>query len=643
MFEKLDAYRQAAQCYYTAKKYKKAAELFIKNEMYSQAAECYMITCDYEKAAKMFEESNLILKALECYENLQNWEEILLCLNRNKGQFKEIERESLINKYVPIALNSIFRMLNMGDNEENKGKALEDKYISKAPAILEESDVDSEDSEEEKEDKGEPIQQEDSKNRDESLEHDEENQQDQSETKEIAELQSNVEQQHVSDEEEEVIDTTTKNKLNDSSFSVISKAELEDNNFEHLSNFDPEDEFLNRNNSFSVIGSVLSNDKESISGYSEFSIISGSRADSIVKGNHVETDRDIYIEDIAMQKIIYYVSLFSEDTKNYLNKIRSRNQLSQTKDDLEADGFELELDNIDVELVKILLDVLENFDMFRLCMIVCNRYNITEYLSRYLTSVCFKYSNLKLLNHESIMQINNLSFRDRQQQVSVLANEAVHNMFSLVSQDMIRQVKTEDLSEQDAKARNECWRYLFYLGFWKKLIYVMDSMASLKLCFSIGDLTNFKIVYMIHYREYLTDDEIRQLSEDITGKWIDEKLSKDSELGVLCYKVMLEDLINNSDSDIEFKDPDMECNNLLNKWLRVKKGKDTNNDQVLRNCIELATTKLNNLMGKNSTNQIQIFDIFVFWSRVFAVKKINFVISRLMHPSDGNKDSDFEM
>jgi len=134
-----------------------------------------------------------------------------------------------------------------------------------------------------------------------------------------------------------------------------------------LSNFDPEDEFLSCERSFSVVGSVLINDEETLSNYSDFSILTSSRANSFANGNKIETNRDIYVEDVVMQKVIYYVSLFSEDTKSYLMKLRSNSQLFQSEGkDIKVDEFELELDNIDTELVKILLDVLENFDMFRL-------------------------------------------------------------------------------------------------------------------------------------------------------------------------------------------------------------------------------------------------------------------------------------
>jgi|JI10StandDraft_1071094.scaffolds.fasta_scaffold890181_1 hypothetical protein len=81
-------------------------------------------------------------------------------------------------------------------------------------------------------------------------------------------------------------------------YTVISKNEIIDD-FDHISNFDPDDEFLNNERSFSVIGSVLSKSKDADS-YSDISIIGGSRASKLTNANEIKTDRDIYIEDLAM-------------------------------------------------------------------------------------------------------------------------------------------------------------------------------------------------------------------------------------------------------------------------------------------------------------------------------------------------------
>ena len=105
--------------------------------------------------------------------------------------------------------------------------------------------------------------------------------------------------------------------------------------FEHLSQYDPDDEFLRSSKSVSIIDSILS--KKSISHTSEFSIITSKKdSQSIIsmssKKNKnaiafVETNRDIYAEDVITQKIIYYVSLFSSEVSDHLSKLRSKNVL----------------------------------------------------------------------------------------------------------------------------------------------------------------------------------------------------------------------------------------------------------------------------------------------------------------------------
>ena len=380
-----------------------------------------------------------------------------------------MERETLVNRYVPNALNSIYHLMNE-QHPEDQNKL--DKYGQKVDEIKEESDVDS--------DNDEDIE-------DEKLV--ENNKTDDLVKKESDAKQENDEEQIVTtknelqenDDKEVDLDNKNFEDLDQSSFSIISKEELK-KNYDHLSNFDPDDEFLKSEQSFSVIGSVVSKDEEILSEYSDFSIVSNARLSNIKNSNVIQTERDIYIEDIAMQKIIYYISFFSDDVKRYLNKMRSKDGLLQMdQNELQIDFLEVELDNIDTELVKLILDVLEHFDMFRLCLIVCNRYGMQEHVSRYLTSICYKYSNIKYLNGTKILSINDDKFRKQQKQVNVLANEAIHSMLKLIDPNMIKQAKTEDIKEGDRSLNAECWRYIYYLGFWKKLIYIMDTHTSLQL------------------------------------------------------------------------------------------------------------------------------------------------------------------
>ena len=132
-----------------------------------------------------------------------------------------------------------------------------------------------------------------------------------------------------------------------------------------LSALDPEDEFLQDHRSVSLIESIASQASEEFSiissRQSEFSIIGSSKVHSIIMSvfseapqesslelgsefsatvgsssalslsasrfSTIEPARDAYAEDVVMQKIIYYVSLFSEDVRSRLQEMRSKDTL----------------------------------------------------------------------------------------------------------------------------------------------------------------------------------------------------------------------------------------------------------------------------------------------------------------------------
>ncbi len=130
-FQKVNMIKHAASCFFTGAQFKQAGELFEKVDCLGQAAECWLFDQQPLRAAKLFEKANLIAKAIDCYENAGAWEQLLNCLSKHKDYFKQEERESLVNKYVPVAINSMYRMYAEGaegvEDEENKGKMQEMK------------------------------------------------------------------------------------------------------------------------------------------------------------------------------------------------------------------------------------------------------------------------------------------------------------------------------------------------------------------------------------------------------------------------------------------------------------------------------------------------------------------------------------
>lgn len=217
---------------------------------------------------------------------------------------------------------------------------------------------------------------------------------------------------------------------------------------------------------------------------------------------YVESNRDVYAEDVITQKIIYYISLFSEDVSAHLQKIRSKKVLfsqgsaeTQNTDDL----FIFDLDDIDTNFVNLILDVLEYYELFRLCLMLCNRYHLSERLGRYLVSVCSKYSNLhlqrfnlKILRDTSTL---NEAWLQKQRLASILGHDALHNVFALIEPKFL-QVKPfhERLTAANCLGI-ETYRTMLDLGFWKKLVYIgLESSTAFQLCYKFFDRANMQLL-----------------------------------------------------------------------------------------------------------------------------------------------------
>ena len=80
------------------------------------------------QAAKFYAKAKMFANSFECFERMEDWEGLLLCLQKNLQYFDEAERLSLIEKYFPIALNQLYVLYSnfdpsmAGISEENKGK-----------------------------------------------------------------------------------------------------------------------------------------------------------------------------------------------------------------------------------------------------------------------------------------------------------------------------------------------------------------------------------------------------------------------------------------------------------------------------------------------------------------------------------------
>ena len=168
----------------------------------------------------------------------------------------------------------------------------------------------------------------------------------------------------------------------------------------------------------------------------------------------VQNDRDTYKEDVITQKIIYYISLFSDEVSDHLKQLRSKTILlsntnfeaKEKEDNKAVDAkdqemdFIIDLDDVSSDFVNLILDALEYYELFRLSLMICNRYHMSDRLGRYIISVCSKYSNLNLNRFNvgalAISPLNDAQ-KIKQRHASILAHEAIHNVFTLIEPNFL--------------------------------------------------------------------------------------------------------------------------------------------------------------------------------------------------------------
>lgn len=257
-------------------------------------------------------------------------------------------------------------------------------------------------------------------------------------------------------------------------------------NEEIASHYDAEDEWLQLETG-SVVSSLGSVIKADGSIMSEYSILDNVHATALSEGGKlIKTRPDIYVEDQTMRKILEYISMFYDEVASCLKSSRSSQSLMSSqvfKEDWEITSL-IDLDDISSDVLGLVLDTLEEFGMYKLCLIVCNRYSLASRLGRYVVSLASRYSNLseiRFLDMKGGVQV----------QRAAIAYTAVHNMYEMINPEYLC------LKEDDGKNLGiEAFRGLILLGYWKKTVYVMDYGSSLAVTNSFGDFRNFKRIYL---------------------------------------------------------------------------------------------------------------------------------------------------
>ena len=80
-------------------------------------------------------------KAVDCYKRLRNWDAILTCVKTHEEHFTQDQRENLIKKYVPLALNSLYSLMTQDDMIEDMEDPLDSEYPPVPAKIQKDYDI----------------------------------------------------------------------------------------------------------------------------------------------------------------------------------------------------------------------------------------------------------------------------------------------------------------------------------------------------------------------------------------------------------------------------------------------------------------------------------------------------------------------
>lgn len=98
----------------------------------------------------------------------------------------------------------------------------------------------------------------------------------------------------------------------------------------------------------------------------------------------IKTKGNIFIQDQIMEKIIRIVSVINSSSTTFLQQFKGYqslitiNKTENSNQDNEIKNLDIitDFEDIDSETINMILDTLESFKLYKLCLFVCNRYHL---------------------------------------------------------------------------------------------------------------------------------------------------------------------------------------------------------------------------------------------------------------------------
>lgn len=118
----------------------------------------------------------------------------------------------------------------------------------------------------------------------------------------------------------------------------------------------------------------------------------------------IKTRGNIFVQDEVMRKIVNIVSIINSTVNEFFKQFKGYQSLltvnpTEHEESIDNRPEISEFEDIDSSLINIILDTLESFKLYKLCLFVCNRYHLPHKAGRYLVSMGLKYSTNAQINN----------------------------------------------------------------------------------------------------------------------------------------------------------------------------------------------------------------------------------------------------
>ncbi|CAD8199930.1 unnamed protein product [Paramecium pentaurelia] len=434
IFEDLNIKNRAAQCYFSAKKYKDAYRLYKQLNSKMEIAEAAYFCKEYEEAGQLFLEVKDIRRSIESYIQQGNYKKVIELIIKYKDDLSQEEYQLYLNKYFPIVLQEIFNQ-----NELQNEFLLYDEQ-SESFSVCN-SDL----------------------------------------LQSCEKLEFQLKNSKLSRNE-------NKSSLSES-FQVINN-----DSFDHLSIYDPDDEWI-QNDKVQLITSIASIDVRS-SNDNKILLLNKVDGSNLIKNKK----KKVTFNESTLFQIIQLLIQISEDFKIHIQEKLGQQQLDYS--------HIIKLTQIDT--IKFILNLLEKFQNYQLCIYICNQFNLLDQLGKYLVILASKYTPLyKNSIGVDIQMIRNTLQRKHLLDQASIAHQALQNIFEAMNSEILN-FKYEDYLDYNNSFGLKCYQDLIGFGFWKQIIFKMNYKHSKDLCLSFNNHSDL-IIILQNMEKQLNQDQKYQL------------------------------------------------------------------------------------------------------------------------------------